>query len=343
MKVAIFPMLPRASAATRAVCVRPLPYLAQRGIEARVYEPAPSGAFDALLAPGPLRPLRAALLWYGLVLPRRLGQLARARSADVVLVQRSMFRIGSPPLLERLARRALRKPLVLHCDDALHAVAPGYRARLAAASCVVTGSDEVERAARAAAVPVRRLEGSIDVARYPLRRHESRDPVVVGWVGYGPQHFLPAFAPALARVPGVEYRIVGDSEYVPAGSRGSFERWRLDREYAAFSGLDVGIMPLEDTAYNRGKEAYKLKEYMAAGLPVVCSPVGHNATVVEHGVTGFHAASDDDWVEYLTMLARDHTLRARLGAAARRVAEERYDVRVGAAALGRILESVCAG
>ncbi len=99
-------------------------------------------------------------------------------------------------------------------------------------------------------------------------------------------------------------------------------------------------MPLEDNEYNRAKEAYKIKEYMAAGLPVVCSPVGHNRVVVEDGVNGLHAATDRDWVRQLSRLVRDAELRASLGAAGRRTVENRYDAARQTARLGTLLGKV---
>jgi glycosyltransferase involved in cell wall biosynthesis len=85
-------------------------------------------------------------------------------------------------------------------------------------------------------------------------------------------------------------------------------------------------MPLADTEMNRAKEPLKIKEYMAAGLPIVASPVGHNLRVVTDGETGFFAASSQEWEARLTELASDANLRAELGRAGRNLVVERYDL-----------------
>jgi len=99
------------------------------------------------------------------------------------------------------------------------------------------------------------------------------------------------------------------------------------------------VMPLDDSPYSRAKEAFKLKEYMAAGLPVVCSPVGHNLEVVEDGVTGFFASSTDEWRARLVQLVEDSDLRSAMGRAGR-LAAQRFDVQIQANVLADHLEAV---
>jgi glycosyltransferase involved in cell wall biosynthesis len=100
--------------------------------------------------------------------------------------------------------------------------------------------------------------------------------------------------------------------------------WEATREFSFFADLDIGLMPLVDSPLNRGKEGFKIKEYMAAGLPVVCSPVGHNPKLVEHGINGFLASDEDEWIGYLTRLIDDLALRARMGASGRRLVGIRW-------------------
>ena len=102
-------------------------------------------------------------------------------------------------------------------------------------------------------------------------------------------------------------------------------------------------MPLADTPYNRGKEAFKLKEYMAAGLPVVCSPVGHNCEVVENGVTGLFATTENEWVDALLRLVDDSGLRASMGAEGRRVVAERYSLPEQSERLARFFWAISNG
>lgn len=354
MRLAAFAMLPRSNAATRTFCERPLPYLAADGIKGRVYPPSGPG-LHALLnrSGGPLRVPLAALYWYGLVLPRRLVQLAAALRCDAILVQRGLLRYDSAPVLEAMlwlvCGRLLGRTVVYHLDDALYLVKPRwYRRRFRLCSLVVTGNREIAHAAEAGGARVCVVESGIDVEAYPERRHAERDEVTIGWVGHWPELDLPEIVPALAEVcrdSSASVTVVSDRpfEAPELGDRFRSEPWALEREFELFADFDIGVMPLADTPYNRAREAYKLKEYMAAGLPVVCAPVGHNVHLVEHGETGFFATNDDEWTAYLRRLVADAGLRARMGAAARAFVSATYPAERFAAELASLFREHVAG
>lgn len=333
----MLPLLPSSNAATRAFCDRPAAELRRLGFEVEVYAPSgPERYLRVTAQRGFRRRAAGALYWYGTVAPRRLVQIVRALRADVVFVQRGLFRPSSPPVLETalwLGSRARGRKIVYHCDDSLHAVARRgyYRTRFRMADVGATGSEEVEAFARSANRCIRLLTAGIPLDRYSPRRHRSRERVTIGWVGSHAAYFLDPVLPALrevARQRSIEFVVVSEAPPetgLPDGVL-RWRQWRLEEEFAAFDGLDIGVMPLEDTEYARGKEAYKLKEYMAAGLPVVCSPVGSNRRVVEDGVTGFFAATTEEWITALVRLIDDHDLRSRIGAAARAKAEAEFGI-----------------
>jgi len=111
------------------------------------------------------------------------------------------------------------------------------------------------------------------------------------------------------------------------GLRWSFVPWRAEDEPHLSKQFDIGIMPLRDDAFQRGKCGLKLLQYMAAGLPTVASPVGVNESIVRHGTTGVHAKTEADWHDALSTLIRDHDLRATMGRAGRQRCEEEYSIR----------------
>jgi hypothetical protein len=115
--------------------------------------------------------------------------------------------------------------------------------------------------------------------------------------------------------------------------------WREDTEVASLQTLDVGIMPLLDGPFERGKCGYKLIQYMACGLPIVASPVGVNRQIVEHGVNGFLAQTPREWEEALESLLADPLLRKRMGAAGREKVERLYSIQVTGPRLVSLLKA----
>jgi len=113
--------------------------------------------------------------------------------------------------------------------------------------------------------------------------------------------------------------------------------WTLAGEVDALATFDVGLMPLTDDPWSRGKGGYKILQYMAMGIPTVASPVGVNRDLVEHGVTGFLADTSDEWVTALERLATDASLRRQMGDAARRAALDRHSIDHHAPALVQAL------
>jgi glycosyltransferase involved in cell wall biosynthesis len=262
-----------------------------------------------------------------IVLGRRLIQLPSILRHDVILFQCSLLRSNDPPLLEWLlftGARVLGRAVIYQIDDALYTRVPArfiaYRCR--AADVVLTGNPEIAEFGRRAGAKVEVLEGWIQTGRYPRKDHRDVSPVRIGWVGTFPERNLPPIAAALVEVcerSDAVLRVVGPRDNrlsVAAPELDPYlewETWTAGREFALFADFEIGIMPLEDTPYNRGKEGYKLKEYLASGLPVVCSPVGQNLEVVREGANGYFARSGQEWVQRLSELVADRDLRRRLG------------------------------
>jgi glycosyltransferase involved in cell wall biosynthesis len=350
--VAFFGLLPVDNAATRIFCVRPLPRLRAYGIEGTAFVPSSPSVFRRFRSRRRgLRRALAALYWYGVVLPKRVAQLTRALACDVIFVQRGLLRYSSRPVLEAalwlVARRLLGRRLVYHLDDALYTVAPARRIaqRCRRADLVLTGNADIAAFARGAGGRVEHLDGWVETSRYCPKRHDDRTPVIIGYTGSSPEEHL---APVLSALRDVcsdgraRIRVVSRDPFQPPVLEGhiDWERWSPEREFSLFEDFDIGVMPLEDTEYNRAKEAYKIKEYMAAGLAVVCSPIGHNVVVVEDAVNGLYAKDERDWVRRLSELVDDAELRARLGAAGRLTVEQRYDADRQTARLGQLLRAV---
>jgi glycosyltransferase involved in cell wall biosynthesis len=119
--------------------------------------------------------------------------------------------------------------------------------------------------------------------------------------------------------------------------------WSQATEVAALQKFDVGIMPLPDSPFERGKCGLKLLQYMACARPVVASPVGVNAEIVTNGINGFTASRHEDWVAALRALQDDGAKRANMGEAGRALVEAHYCLAVTAPRLAQLLRDTEAG
>src|SRR5262249_10552953 len=118
------------------------------------------------------------------------------------------------------------------------------------------------------------------------------------------------------------------------------EPWSVDREVELFNTCDIGVYPLPDDEWARGKCGFKAIQFMACGVPVVAAAVGVNREIIRDGVNGFLASSDDEWTAKLQRLIADDDLRRRIGEAGRRTIEERYSLAVNAPRLASLLSDV---
>ena len=202
------------------------------------------------------------------------------------------------------------------------------------------------RNARAAATEIVPTVVDVDQYRVKVDSDTSAEPVI-GWIGTPGkwrecvEPFLPVFRDVMqtygARIEAVGVRMTSDE-----GAGIHFLPWSEEGEVQRIIGMDIGVMPLPDTPWMRGKCGYKLIQYMACGLPVVASPVGVNAEIVEHGVNGFLAENPDDWSRALKALIGNPELRRQMGAAGRKRVEERYSLQVYGPRVASLLSEIAA-
>lgn len=268
--------------------------------------------------------------------PRGFGahlRLARRMAGrDAVVVQK---RLPSP--FEARAWRAAGVPVVFDFDDALPfrqrpkrgSYDSAQRRRrfaraLDSAAAVAAGSASLAALVERPGKPLAILPTPVPLD-VPQRDHARASgplrPLQIGWIGgSGNLGELDPLAPALralAAARPLEVVVISDAPWAAAGVPARHVPWSAGGQAQALAELDVGLMPLSDNPWNRGKCAYKVLQYMAAGVPAVASPVGMNAELVRHGENGLLAADLDAWRAALEALAADPALRARLGAAGR--------------------------
>lgn len=282
---------------------------------------------------------------------RRVATVLRESKADVIWLQQELF-----PFLPAGWETALLggRSYVIDFDDAYHLYYQNHAARLVralysdkvarlmrGAAAVVVGNETLAAYARSAgARDVHLVYSAVDTRRIGASAL-PRD-FTVGWIGTpmtaeqslyvlrDPLKQFLAETHAHCILMGADERQYPD---IPATRR----PWSEVAEETFLPGLSVGLCPLDDSAWTRGKSGYKIIQYMSAGRPALASPVGIAADLVEPEVTGFHCRTADDWYGALMDLYREPARCAALGAAARTRAEERYDSRIAADALYQIL------
>jgi glycosyltransferase involved in cell wall biosynthesis len=287
-------------------------------------------------------PTAEKLFWFAVGTVRLLARIGRLSGFDVVVIHREAFPLG-PAWFERLIAR-INPHLIYDIDDAIWET-PGTGVHQRGALSCPERHDQVMRRSRAVAAGsvllaehARRCNGRVyivptsygDLGGAALDRVPPDEPVVI-WIGnWGNAVYLAAIAEALATVARrhrFRLLLVGgadvDTLALP-GVRVQRERWSEAEERSRLIGADIGIMPLPDTPYERGKCAFKLIQYMSAGLAVVASPIGANVDVVVDGATGFLAADIESWVTSLERLLADPMLRRAQGRAGYKRYRDRY-------------------
>lgn len=288
----------------------------------------------------------------------RVSQMRRRPKPDLIWIEKEALP-WVPWLMERaLIARGI--PIVSDYDDAVFHRYDKHRSlvvrvllgrkigRLMAASALVVAGNPylADHARHSGARQVETIPTVVDLDAYdvdPARKR--RDKPRIGWIGTPEtwQGFAQPVHKVLAHLLGQHkavFRAVGAA--MQPETRGTLELipWTEGTEVELIKSMDIGVMPLPNTPWARGKCGYKLIQYMACGLPVVASPVGVNRDIVEHGVNGFLAESDEEWRAAIDTLLNDADLRHRMGTAGRRKVEQQYSLQIWGQRVAEMLRSV---
>jgi glycosyltransferase involved in cell wall biosynthesis len=258
---------------------------------------------------------------------------------DLVLVQRRLLKTRDVARLRQHAKR-----LVFDFDDALPYLVSArgaaesrmrrsrFRAVAKAADLVIAGSEELATMARQVAEDVRIIPTAVDLDTIRPRSEETgawKPDMTLGWIGSSATlPYLVELRPALEEMGRkqrrMKLRVVADASLVVPGMDVEWKPWHEAEEAQDLVSFDVGLAPLSDDPWARGKCGFRLLQYAAAGVPAVASPVGAQSQILVDGESGWFATTHDEWTDRTMQLVQDRERAREMGLAARRRAEELY-------------------
>lgn len=358
MKVLFLAPWPSEAASTRLRATQYFPYLREQGVEPLLRPFMSERFYRVVYRPGALG---LKTFHFLLCVARRLGDVARAARADLVVIHREAFPFGTTLVERMIARQGT--PVVFDFDDAIYLPStspangligwlkrPGKVPELLRLSrAVIAGNRHLAAYSAPHNSNVVVLPTPVDSERFrPRAERPPGGKVVVGWVGSSTtavylRQVVEPLRRLLAAHPEVELRLVGGRDPVVESLPARAVEWTLETEVRSLQEFDVGLMPYPDNEWARGKCAHKALLYMSVGIPAVCSPVGMATEFVRDGENGFLASSADEWFDKLARLVESASLRRSIGEQARALVVREFDLKVLAPRLLAVLHATAEG
>lgn len=288
---------------------------------------------------------------------KRFLDLTRMKKYDLVFVQRETIPFG-PPIFEWMMTKILRKPLIYDFDDAIFLKTKSKYNNLVQflkspqkvskiikmSTCVIVGNKYLQEYALKFNPNVYIVPTCVDIEGFnpPVKKKEN-DSVVLGWIGsHSTAPYLiqlkDVFLKLKRQCPNLTIKLIGAESIANELPGTQCLKWKMENEFSNLCSFDIGIMPIPNNPWTRGKCGFKILQYMGIGIPVVCSPVGINIEIVKNGVNGFWAMTEEEWYEKLETLIENPELRSKIGYRGRNTVEISYSVKACLPILATILQ-----
>jgi len=314
-------------AASRYRVLQYLPYLKEHGVQATVL------------------PFQKGFL-------KKLKLFKSAAQYDILFIQRKRF----PVLWLKYIRKNARR-IVYDFDDSVmyrnsKAANPESNTRVKkfknmvnASDYVLAGNEYLQKHTTPYTQNVTIMPSPIDMSLYPQKKYPEWSNITLGWIGAtGSIHYLekmkPVFEALGKKYEDLKLKIICDTFFDCDNITVEKKLWSAQEEVADIQSLDIGLMPLMDDPWSHGKCGLKILQCLATGVPVVCSPAGINREIVEDGVHGFWANTQEEWVEKLEILINDSDLRRKMGMAGRKKVIEHYSLKANAPRMLKIFQQL---
>lgn len=334
------------------------PYLKSNGVDFAI-RPFISARFYKILYKKRLYFLKTCYFMISAI--NRILDLFRAARYDLVFIHREAFPIG-PPVFEYFIAKFIRRRIIFDFDDAIFLpnisrpnrfierfkVPQKVSKILRLSNIVVAGNEYLKDFAKRFNSCVEIIPTPIDTQSYKPdsgNKKQTKD-IIIGWIGTPTTvvflyQLEKVFLVLSSEYNHIKFKIIGGDFKSSALINVINIPWSLAGEIEELKTFDIGIMPMPDNAWTRGKCAFKALLYMSMGIPVVCSPVGVNKEIIRDSFNGFLAGSNNEWVSKLSLLIEQPELRKKIGMEGRDVVEKEYSVGVNAPKFLGIIKKAC--
>lgn len=352
MTLHFFHRYDRIAASFRARCECYAPYLDNAGIPYQFHSLLDKTYLHTKYVSGNFSFWRVLKAYF-----RRVFELLNLNQDDVVIVHLELFPYF-PGIFEKYLRsRGIR--LIYDFDDPFYHHYDQHRYRIIRwllgnkvrkiirhATAVIAGNNYLKEYAASEQRSAIIIPSVIDLDRYVSVKHfiPANDEFIIGWIG------TPSTLPHLRSAENALKQFCRDHKakivLIGSGTVGmedfpaDIRPWSESSEISDILEFDVGIMPLPDNSFNRGKGGMKIMQYMACGIPTIASPIGFNCEIIKHGLNGFLATSDEEWISCLKKLYEQPLLRQSMGAAGRETIVNNYCLQVTATRFMQLLKSL---
>jgi glycosyltransferase involved in cell wall biosynthesis len=271
---------------------------------------------------------------------KRFKDLKRIRDYDIIFIYREAVMLGSVFFEKRFKKRGAK--IILDFDDAiwLMDVSEGNKKLswlkrpsktadiLRLSDMVFVGNKYLSEYAEQFNRNVKIVPTTLETGKIKIKTQAPKEKICIGWTGSSTtlKHFelaIPFLKKIQEKYP-VKIKLISDAALINNELDITFCKWNKETETEDLSEIDIGIMPLPDDDWARGKCGFKGLQYMALGVPAVMSPVGVNTEIIQDGENGYLAGNEEEWIEKITRLIESPDLRKKIGANGRKTVEEKY-------------------
>jgi glycosyltransferase involved in cell wall biosynthesis len=357
MKVLFLVAYSELAASSRTRVYDYLPFLKKKGVKYTYICFVPK-RFHSLTSKhqSPVERVSYYFLGFCFKIIKTIQALAMTRGYDILFIQKITFPFGLEKVL-----RLFNKNIIFDFDDAIFTnednkntlfgrlkenfQRKSFQKMLKVSRVCLVENEYNKKIALEHCSDVEIIIGPIDTEKYFVKEKSQQCKVVIGWVGsYSTTKYLYQIKEALSELlerGDVILRLVGaNPDFEKINLPCEIEKWSLGGEASLIQTFDIGIMPLPDNEWTRGKGGYKLLQYMAIGIPALASPVGVNKQIIRNGVNGFLADNKHEWVDALCRLVENRKLRLKMGVEGRNIAEREYSLNKASEKLFKIFKRI---